>query len=100
MPAVLWSGRPPDAKLVELLRARGVRIADAAGGDAIAEVRAAPARAAGLDGRPNGLPWIWFAAGAVSPDDAGTAVAGGAYDVIDARGPGAADLLARRLAEL
>jgi hypothetical protein len=36
MPSVIWSGRPPDAKVVELLRARGVRLVDAAGGDAVA----------------------------------------------------------------
>ena len=35
-----------------------------------------------------------------SPDDAGAAIARGAYDVIDARGPGAAALLAQRIAEL
>ena len=102
MPSVLWSGRAPDAKLVELLRARGIRVADraAGGGDAVAEVLATAARAAPAEGRPNGLPWIWFAAGAVPPDDAGAAVARGAYDVIDGRGPGAADVLAQRIAEL
>jgi DNA-binding NtrC family response regulator len=101
MPAVLWSGRPPDAKLVELLRARGIRVADAAaGGDVVAEGRAGAARAAALEGRSNGVPWIWFAAGAVSPGDAAAATARGAYDVIDARGPGAAGALAQRVAEL
>jgi DNA-binding NtrC family response regulator len=100
MPAVLWSGRPPDAKLVELLRARGVRVSSGAGGDVVAEVLAGAARAAALEGRANGVPWIWFAAGAVSPEDAAAATARGAYDVIDARGAGAADVLAQRVAEL
>jgi hypothetical protein len=36
MPAVLWSGRPPDAKLLELLRGRGIRVVDEAGADVVA----------------------------------------------------------------
>jgi len=100
MPSVIWSGRPPDAKLVESLRARGVRVVDAAGGDVVAEVLATATRTPSADGHPNGLPWIWFAAGTVSSDEAETAVARGAYDVIDARGPEAAAMLAERVTEL
>jgi len=100
MTFVLWSGRPPDAKLVELLRGRGIRIADQAGGEVVAEIVTAAARAVTADGRANGVPWIWFAGGPVSPDDAGTAVAHGAYDVVDARAPGAAVTLAQRVSEL
>src|SRR6187551_2640759 len=102
MPSVLWSGRPADAKLVEQLRGRGIRIAQAAQAEAVAEVVAAAARAckAAGDAPTNGLPWIWFAAGAVAPDDAGAAVARGAYDVIDAREPGAIARLVQRIAEL
>jgi len=95
---VLWSGRPPDVKLIDQLRDRGVRIADKTDTSVVAEVVTA-ARAAAGDGRTN-VPWIWFAAGAVPPGDAGAAVARGAYDVIDARAPGAAALLAQRIAEL
>ena len=102
MPSVLWSGRPADAKLVEQLRGRGIRIAQAAEAEAVAEIVAAAARAgkAAGDAPTNGLPWIWFAAGAVAPDDAGAAVARGAYDVIDAREPGAIARLVQRIAEL
>ena len=100
MLAVLWSGRPPDAKLVELLRGCGVRVADGPGSSVVAEIVVAAPRAVPAQGRTNGVPWIWFAAGAVSSGDAGAAVASGAYDVIDARGPGAAALLAQRIAEL
>jgi len=95
---VLWSGRPPDVKLIDQLRDRGVRVADKTDTSVVAEVVTA-ARAAAGDGRTN-VPWIWFAAGAVPPGDAGAAVARGAYDVIDARAPGAAALLAQRIAEL
>ncbi len=95
---MLWSGRPPDVKLIDQLRDRGVRIADKTDTSVVAEVVTA-ARAAAGDGRTN-VPWIWFAAGAVPPGDAGAAVARGAYDVIDARAPGAAALLAQRIAEL
>jgi len=104
MPSVRWSGRPPDAKLVELLRARGVRIAAPADGGAAAEVVAA--RAAPNDRRPQRtqrtilLPWIWFAPGAVPAEEAAAAVGQGAYDVIDARGPDAGAVLAQRIAEL
>ena len=100
MPAVLWSGRPPDAKLIAELRDRGVRIADKTDTGVVAEIVTAAARAAAGDGRANGVPWIWFAAGAVPPGDAGAAVSRGAYDVIDARAPDAAALLAQRIAEL
>jgi DNA-binding NtrC family response regulator len=100
MPAVLWSGRPPDAKLIELLRGRGIRVVDKPGGEVVTQIVAAPARVATADGRANGVPWIWFAAGAVSADDAAAAVARGAYDVVDARGPGAGTLLAQRITEL
>ena len=95
---MLWSGRPPDVKLIDQLRDRGVRVADKTDTSVVAEVVTA-ARAAAGDGRTN-VPWIWFAAGAVPPGDAGAAVARGAYDVIDARAPGAAALLAQRIAEL
>jgi len=100
MLGVLWSGRPPDAKLVELLRGCGVRVADGPGSSVVAEIVVAAARAVPGEGRRNGVPWIWFATGAVSSGDAGAAVASGAYDVIDARGAGAAALLAQRIAEL
>ena len=100
MPAVLWSGRPPDAKLIAELRDRDVRIADKSDAGVVAEIVAAPPRAAAGETRTNGVAWIWFAAGAVATGDAGAAVARGAYDVIDARAPGAAGLLAQRIAEL
>jgi DNA-binding NtrC family response regulator len=100
MPSVLWSGRPADAKLVDELRGRGIRIAHAPEAEAVAEVVAAAARTGKSDGAANGLPWIWFAGGAVAPDDAGAAVARGAYDVIDAREPGAIARLVQRIAEL
>ena len=54
MIAVLWPGRPPDAKLVELMRGRGIRIADGAEGDAVAEIVTAGARAATADGQAAG----------------------------------------------
>ena len=66
----------------------------------VAEIVTAAARAVTADGRANGVPWIWFAGGPVSPDDAGTAIANGAYDVVDARAPGAAATLAQRVSEL
>jgi len=96
MHEVMWSGRAPDAKVVELLRSRGVRVVDRAGGPVVAEIVTIAGRAAPA----NGVPWIWFASGGVSADDAGAAVARGAYDVIDARGPGAAGVLAQRVVEL
>jgi DNA-binding NtrC family response regulator len=107
MPAVLWSGRPADPKLVAELRARGVRIATAdrqareSADDAsvVAEVIAA-ARSGSTAAPANGVPWIWFVAGAVSSADAGAAVARGAYDVIDARAPDAAARLVQRICEL
>ena len=46
------------------------------------------------------MPWIWFVAGGVPAGDAAAAVARGAYDVIDAREPGAVARLAQRIAEL
>jgi DNA-binding NtrC family response regulator len=100
MHVVLWSGRSPDAKLVELLRGRGIRVVDKPNGPVAAEVVTVAARGAAADGRAGGAPWIWFAPGAVSADDASAAVARGAYDVIDARAPGAAAVLAQRVAEL
>ena len=106
MPSVLWSGRPAEAKLVEQLRGRGIRIAERDEASIVAEVvtAAVPAVArpgsGGGDGPSNGVPWIWFAAGPVAPEDAGAAVARGAYDVIDAREPGAAARLAQRITEL
>src|SRR4051812_43446418 len=100
MISVLWSGRPPDAKLIELMRGRGIRIADRAAAEVVAEIVAGAARAVMEDGRANGVPWIWFAAAAVATDDAATAIAHGAYDVIDARAPGAAATLAQRVGEL
>jgi DNA-binding NtrC family response regulator len=101
MISVLWSGRPPDVKLIELMRGRGIRIADRAAADVVvAEIVTAAARAVTADGRADGVPWIWFSAGVVSPDDAATAIARGAYDVIDARAPGAAATLAQRVGEL
>src|SRR5690349_5846618 len=100
MPSVLWSGRPADARLVDELRGHGVRIAHAPEAEAVAEVVAAAARTGRGEGASNGLPWIWFAGGAVAPDDAGAAVARGAYDIIDAREPGAIARLVQRIAEL
>src|SRR6478672_7494834 len=97
MPAVLWSGRSADAKLVGELRGRGIRIAGADEAPVVAEVVAA--RAAG-DAPMNGVPWIWFVAGGASAGDARDAVARGAYDVIDARDPDAIARLARRITEL
>src|SRR4029078_13746766 len=81
-PSVRWSGRPADAKLVEQLRGRAIRIARAAEAEAVAEVVAAAARAgkAAGDAPTNGLPWIWFAAGAVAPDDGGAAAAPRGHD--------------------
>jgi len=38
MSSVLWSGRPPDAKLIELLRGRGIRVVDKPSGEVIAEI--------------------------------------------------------------
>src|SRR3954451_5039451 len=108
MPAVLWSGSPADAKLVGQLRDLGVRIAAPAEAPVVAEVVTALAAPGGRtpsgsdagDGPSNGLPWIWFVARTVPADDAGAAVARGAYDVIDAREPGAVARLAQRVAEL
>ena len=71
MHEVMWSGRAPDAKVVELLRSRGVRVVDRAGGPVVAEIVTIAGRAAPA----NGVPWIWFASGGVSADDAGAAVA-------------------------
>src|SRR5436190_21872454 len=93
MLAVLWSGSPADAKLVGQLRDLGIRIAAPAEAPVVAEVMTALAAPVGRtpsgDGPSNGLPWIWFVARTVPADDAGAAVARGAYDVIDAREPGA-----------
>src|SRR5262245_6685368 len=100
MHLVLWSGRSPDRKLVELLRGQGVRVVDKADGPVVAEVVTGAARGAPADGRGSGVPWIWFAPAVVSADDASAAIARGAYDVIDARGPGAASVLVQRIAEL
>ena len=44
MPSVLWSGRPADAKLVEQLRGRGIRIAERNEAPIVAEVVTATAR--------------------------------------------------------
>jgi hypothetical protein len=67
MPYVRWSGRPADPKLVEQLRGRGIRIAAEAEAAVVAEVVAtAAARVGSVDGASNGVPWIWFAASAVS----------------------------------
>jgi DNA-binding NtrC family response regulator len=94
---VRWLGRPPDETTLAALREQGIRLADGAGEAVVAEVvtrREEPRRA------PNG-PWLWLAGAAVAPDEARAAVAGGAYDVIDARRPAeAAALLAKRIAEL
>jgi len=95
MPAVLWSGRPADAKLVGELRDRGIRLAGADEAPVVAEVVAAAHAAP-----KNGVPWIWFVAGGASASNAGDAVARGAYDVIDAREPDAIARLARRITEL
>ena len=51
MLAVLWSGRPPDAKLVELLRGCGVRVADGPGSSVVAEIVVAAPRAVPAEGR-------------------------------------------------
>jgi DNA-binding NtrC family response regulator len=98
--SVRWSGRPPDAKLMTALRAEGIELA--AAGDArpvVAEVLATAARG-GAPRAPDGVPWLWLAAGAVAADDARAAVAAGAYDVIDATTTGARTTLAERLREL
>jgi DNA-binding NtrC family response regulator len=101
MPAVLWSGRPADAKLLAELRARDVRIADDGGrASVVAEVVATTARAGSTAEPANGVPWIWFVTAAVSPAEASAAVARGAYDVIDARESDAAARLAQRIGEL
>jgi len=58
MPCVLWSGRPADAKLVDELRVRGIRIALAPEAEAVAEVVGARSGKSAGDGPTNGLPWI------------------------------------------
>jgi DNA-binding NtrC family response regulator len=102
VPRVLWWGRPADAKLRATLRAAGFELDDAATVDAgaVAAVVATPPRAP-LPAPPAAdVPWLWLAAGGVSHDDRSAAAAHGAYDVVEAAGPSAAQRLLTRLREL
>jgi DNA-binding NtrC family response regulator len=96
-PLVLWTGAaPPDATAARL-RAAGFRLG--AGAGAIARVLATR-RAVPPPAPAGGVPWIWVS-GAHPPLDAARRACGaGAYDVIWAADPGAAERLARRLGEL
>jgi DNA-binding NtrC family response regulator len=96
----LWSGRSPDRELEDALRARGVRVARAASEPVAAELVATSTGARSPRRAPGGVPWIWLASAPVAVEAAAAAVVAGAYDVIDAKGAGAAALIAKRLDEL
>jgi DNA-binding NtrC family response regulator len=92
MAPVRWIGVGSPA-LVEALSARGIeRSADAA-------VTLVHARRWSDVPRPGG-PWIWLSPGAIGATDRRAATVSGCYAAIDARAPGAADLLVQRVLEL
>jgi DNA-binding NtrC family response regulator len=97
---VLWSGRPPEARLRAALRDEDVEALADGSGDLLAAVVSAPARGGTPHPPRPDLPWVWLAAGPVSPEARAEAIARGAYDVVDADAGEAGAHLATRLREL
>ncbi|MGZ6060028.1 MAG: sigma 54-interacting transcriptional regulator [Myxococcaceae bacterium] len=92
MVGIRWVGAGSSA-LLEALSARG--IARAAG----APVTVVHGRQWSDVPRPGG-PWVWVSPGAIGATDRRAATLAGCYAAIDARTPGAADLLVQRVLEL
>jgi DNA-binding NtrC family response regulator len=98
---VLWSGRPPETRLRALLRDEAVEVeTDAAHGELVAAVVSTAPRAAVPAAPHAGLPWVWLAAGDLTPEARAEAVMRGAYDVVDADAGDAAARLVSRVHEL
>ncbi|MGZ6036405.1 MAG: sigma-54 factor interaction domain-containing protein, partial [Myxococcaceae bacterium] len=92
MATIRWIGAPSSA-LVEALSARGIARSGAA------PVTVVHGRQWSDPKRPAG-PWIWISPGAIGATDRRAATVAGCYAAIDARLPGAAELLVQRVLEL
>src|SRR5262245_19928440 len=99
MPAVAWSGVPPDREALAALRERGIAVERTVTGGLPLVVSTASARRVPAPAWDRQR-WIWLAAGHVDDRRAMDAIGRGAYDVVARTAPDAVASLLRRLDEL
>jgi transcriptional regulator with PAS, ATPase and Fis domain len=92
MAAIRWLGAPAPGVAQALIASGIVRSADAPVTIVHGREWSGPPRPAGA--------WVWLCPGAASSADRRAATLAGCYAIVDARAPGAADLLVRRITEL